>query len=108
MEKIVAVTFDIADQCCKMYNALEWHNFIADTREYCEAEDADLTLEELFDSYYGDEFWFEVAPYAKNVYQVAFDLRSEEFVICDSDTECEFVMAMAEDAGDEDEIFWAE
>jgi len=108
MEKIIAVTFDIADQKCKMYNALEWHNFIADTREYCEAEDADLTLEELFDSYYGDEFWFEVAPYAKNVYQVAFDLRSEEFVICDSDTECEFVMAMAEDAGDEDEIFWAE
>ena len=108
MEKIVAVTFDIADQCCKMYNALEWHNFIADTREYCEAEDADLTLEELFDSYYGDEFWFEVAPYAKNVYQVAFDLRSEEFVICDSDTEVDFVMEMAADAGDEDEIFWAE
>jgi len=108
MEKIIAVTFDIADQKCKMYNALEWHNFIADTREYCEAEDADLTLEELFDSYYGDEFWFEVAPYAKNVYQVAFDLRSEEFVICDSDTEVDFVMEMAADAGDEDEIFWAE
>ena len=34
MEKIIAVTFDIADQKCKMYNALEWHNFIADTREY--------------------------------------------------------------------------
>ena len=108
MEKIIAVTFDIADQKCKMYNALEWHNFIADTREYCEAEDADLTLEELFDSYYGDEFWFEVAPYAKNVYQAAFDLRSEEFVICDSDTEVDFVMEMAADAGDEDEIFWAE
>ena len=108
MEKIIAVTFDIADQKCKMYNALEWHNFIADTREYCEAEDADLTLEELFDSYYGDEFWFEVAPYAKNVYQVAFDLRSEEFVICDSDTEVNFVMEMARDSGDEDEIFWAE
>lgn len=108
MEKIIAVTFDIADQKCKMYNALEWHNFIADTREYCEAEDADLTLEELFDSYYGDEFWFEVAPYAKNVYQIAFDLRSEEFVICDSDTEVDFVMEMARDSGDEDEIFWAE
>ena len=108
MEKIIAVTFDIADQKCKLYNALEWHNFIADTREYCEAEDADLTLEELFDSYYGDEFWFEVAPYAKNVYQVAFDLRSEEFVICDSDTEVNFVMEMARDSGDEDEIFWAE
>ena len=108
MEKIIAVTFDIADQKCKMYNALEWHNFIADTREYCEAEDADLTLEELFDSYYGDEFWFEVAPYAKNVYQIAFDLRSEEFVICDSDTEVDFVMEMARDSGDEEEIFWAE
>ncbi len=34
MEKIIAATFDIADQKCKMYNALEWHNFIADTREY--------------------------------------------------------------------------
>ena len=110
MNQIIAVTFDIADQQCKMYNALEWHNFIADTREYLAdgGEPADLTLEELFDGYYGDEFWFEVAPYTKNVYQVAFDLRSEEFVICDSDAECEAVMAMAEDAGDEDEIFWAE
>ena len=106
MNQIIAVTFDIADQKCKMYNALEWHNFIADTRE--QAEDASAELEDLFDEVYGDEFWFEVAPYAKNVYQVAFDLRSEEFVICESDTECEFVMAMAEDAGDEDEIFWAE
>ena len=44
MNQIIAVTFDIADQQCKMYNALEWHNFIADTRENCEAEDADLTL----------------------------------------------------------------
>jgi hypothetical protein len=106
MEKIIAVTFDIADQKCKMYNPLEWHNFIADARE--QSEDPSASLEDLFDELYGDEFWFEVAPYAKNVYQVAFDLRSEEFVICDSDTECEFVMAMAEDAGDEDEIFWAE
>jgi len=106
MEKIIAVTFDISDQKCKMYNALEWHNFIADARE--QSEDPGASLEDLFDELYGDEFWFEVAPYAKNVYQVAFDLRSEEFVICDSDTECEFVMAMAEDAGDEDEIFWAE
>ena len=106
MEKIIAVTFDIADQKCKMYNALEWHNFIADTREQC--PNAPAGLEELFDYAYGDEFWFEVAPYAKSVYQIAFDLRSEEFVICESDTECEFVMAMAEDSGEEDEIFWAE
>lgn len=106
MEKIIAATFDIADQKCKMYNPLEWHNFIADTREQC--PNAPAGLEELFDYAYGDEFWFEVAPYAKSVYQIAFDLRSEEFIICDSDTECEFVMAMAEDAGDEDEIFWAE
>ena len=106
MEKIIAVTFDISDQKCKMYNALEWHNFIADARE--QSEDPSASLEDLFDELYGDEFWFEVAPYAKNVYQVAFDLRSEEFVICDSDTECEFVMEMAADAGDEDEIFWAE
>ena len=106
MEKIIAVTFDIADQKCKMYNALEWHNFIADARE--QSEDPSASLEDLFDELYGDEFWFEVAPYAKNVYQVAFDLRSEEFVICDSDTEVDFVMEMAADAGDEDEIFWAE
>ena len=107
MEKIVAVTFDIADQQCVAYNALEWHNFIADTRENCEAEDADLTLEELFDSYYGDEFWFEVAPYSKGVYDVAFDLQSESFIICDSDTEVDFIMEMAADAGSEEEIFWA-
>jgi hypothetical protein len=93
-----------------MYNALEWHNFIADTRAQAQAatRPAAGTLEELFDEVYGDEFWFEVAPYAKNVYQVAFDLRSEEFVICDSDTEVDFVMEMAADSGDEDEIFWAD
>ena len=107
MEKIIAATFDIADQKCKMYNALEWHNFIADTREYLAdgGEPADLTLEELFDEYYGDEFWFELLAGA---YSVAFDLRSEEFIVCDSDNEVDFVMEMAADAGDEDEIFWAE
>jgi len=106
MEKIIAVTFDIADQKCKMYNALEWHNFIADTREEC--PNAPAGLEELFDYAYGDEFWFEVAPKAFVLYDVAFDLRSEEFVLCHSDADCEAVMAMAADAGDEDEIFWAE
>ena len=106
MEKIIAVTFDISDQKCKMYNALEWHNFIADTREQC--PNAPAGLEELFDYAYGDEFWFEVIPNPFAIYQVAFDLRSEEFVLCQSDTECEFVMEMVADAGDEDEIFWAE
>ena len=110
MKKIIAATFDISDQKCKMYNALEWHNFIADTREQAQAatRPAAGTLEELFDEVYGDEFWFEIAPYAKNVYQVAFDLRSEEFVICEDDNEVDFIMEMAADAGDEDEIFWAE
>ena len=114
MEKIVAVTFDLADQCCKMYNALEWHNFIADTREYlqqgCLVEDAasDYTLDELLDEYYGDEFWFEVIPNPFAVYQVGFDLRTEEFVLCQSDSECEFVQSMLEDSGDEEEFFWAE
>jgi len=109
MEKIVAVTFDIADQRCKMYNALEWHNFLADTRERASkaSRPAKGTLEDLFDEMYGDEFWFELAPYSKNVYAVAFDLQSEEFVICDSDTEVDFVMEMAQDAGSEEEIFWA-
>jgi hypothetical protein len=106
MEKIIAATFDIADQKCKMYNALEWHNFIADARE--ESEDPSASLEDLFDELYGDEFWFEVLADNKLAYSVAFDLRSEEFVICDSDTEVDFVMEMAADAGDEEEIFWAE
>lgn len=106
MEKIIAVTFDIADQKCKMYNALEWHNFLADTRE--QADDPSAELEDLFDEMYGDEFWFELAPYPKAVYQVAFDLRCEEFIICDSDTEVEFVMEMAAESGDDEEIFWAE
>ena len=110
MEKIIAVTFDIADQKCKMYNALEWHNFIADTREQAQAatRPAAGTLEELFDEVYGDEFWFEISPDPKAVYQIAFDLRSEEFIVCHSDADCEAVMAIAEDAGDEEEIFWAE
>ena len=106
MEKIIAVTFDIADQKCKMYNALEWHNFIADTREEC--PNAPAGLEELFDYAYGDEFWFEVAPEPFVLYDVAFDLRSEEFVLCQSDTDIEFIMEMARDSGDEEEIFWAE
>jgi len=106
MEKIIAATFDIADQKCKMYNALEWHNFIADTREEC--PNAPAGLEELFDYAYGDEFWFEVSPDPKAVYQIAFDLRSEEFVVCHSDADCEAVMEMAAEAGDEEEIFWAE
>ena len=107
MDKIIAVTFDIADQKCKMHNALEWHNFIADTREQAQAatRPAAGTLEELFDEVYGDEFWFELLAGA---YSVAFDLRSEEFVVCDSDNEVDFVMEMAADAGDEDEIFWAD
>ena len=110
MEKIVAVTFDIADQKCKMYNALEWHNFLADTREQAQAatRPAAGTLDDLFDEIYGDEFWYEIVPNPFAVYQVAFDLRSEEFVVCNSDAECEAVMAMAEEAGDEEEIFWAE
>jgi len=108
MEKIVAVTFDIADQCCKMYNALEWHNFIADTRENCEAEDRDLTLDELFDEYYGDEFWYEVAPKAFQLYDVAFHLPTERFILCHSDHDCEALVAWAEDIGDPEDIFWAE
>ena len=106
MEKIIAVTFDIADQKCKMYNALEWHNFIADARE--QSEDPSASLEDLFDELYGDEFWFEVIPNPFAIYQLAFDLRSETFVACRSDAECEAVMALVEEAGDEDEIFWAE
>jgi hypothetical protein len=106
MEKIIAVTFDIADQKCKMYNALEWHNFIADARE--ESEDPSASLEDLFDELYGDEFWFGVAPKPFVVYDIAFDLRSEEFVLCHNDTDIEFIMEMARDSGDEDEIFWAE
>ena len=105
MNQIIAATFDIADQKCVTYNALEWHNFIADTRE--QAEDPTASLEDLFDEVYGDEFWFEVLDDSKLAYAVAFDLQSEEFVVCNSDTEVEFVMEMAQDAGSEEEIFWA-
>ena len=108
MNQIIAATFDIADQQCKMYNALEWHNFIADTRESFQEAPSDLPLDELFEECYGDEFWYEVVPNPFAIYQVAFDLRSEEFIVCHSDADCETVMAMAEDTGDEDEIFWAE
>ena len=106
MNQIIAVTFDIADQKCIMYNALEWHNFIADTREEC--PNAPAGLEELFDYAYGDEFWFEVIPNPFAIYQVGFDLRTEEFVLCQNDSECEFVQSMLEDSGDEEEFFWAE
>lgn len=110
MEKIIAVTFDIADQKCKMYNALEWHNFLADTREFVsnDWDDDVLCLEDLFDLAYGDEFWFELAPFQKELYAVAFDLQSESFVICSSDAECEMYWEMAQAAGSEEEIFWAE
>ena len=114
MEKIIAATFDIADQKCKMYNALEWHNFIADTREQaqqgCLEDDAaaSLPLDELFDYVYGDEFWFEVIPNPFAVYQIAFDLRSETFVHCKSDNECEMYWEMAQASRCQDEVFWAE
>ena len=110
MDRIIAVTFDMADQKCKMYNALEWHNFIADSMELASeyGEEAPAELEELFEECYGDEFWFETVPSPFAVYDVAFDLRSEEFVICGDDNEIEFVMEMARDSGDEDEIFWSE
>ena len=110
MEKIVAVTFDIADQQCKMYNALEWHNFIADTRELASeyGEEAPASLEELFEWAYGDEFWFEVIPNPFVVYAVAFDLTSEEFVLARSERDVEFYNEMAEDGDYLEEIFWAE
>ena len=107
MEKIIAATFDIADQKCKMYNALEWHNFIADTRE--QSDNPDASLEDLFDEVYGDEFWWEANEWSqKLVYAIAFDLRSESFVVCNSDNQCEMVMEMAWATGCQDEIFWAE
>ena len=114
MDKIVAATFDISEQKCVTYNAMEWHNFIADTREmlleevnYPE-EGLEDSLEELFDYAYGDEFWFEVLADNKLAYSVAFDLRSEEFIICADDDEVGFVQVMLADSGDEDEVFWNE
>jgi hypothetical protein len=103
MDKIVAVTFDISDQQCVAYNVLEWHNFIADTRENCESED--LTLDELFDEYYGDEFWFELID--EPVFAVAFDLTSEKFVLAKSGSQVEFYNEMAEDGDYAEEVFWA-
>ena len=109
MEKIVAVTFDIAEQECITYSALEWHNFIADTREQASeyGEEAPVSLENLFDEVRGDEFWFDVAPTSKAIYNVAFDLRSEEFVYCANPRQVEFYMEMAEEDENSDEVFWA-
>ena len=114
MDKIIAATFDIADQKCITYNALEWHNFIADTRHMlqqgCLVENAaaEYPLDELFDEAYGDEFWFEILADNKLAYSVAFDLISEEFIVCSDDNECEFVMEMAWASDRQEEIFWAE
>ena len=112
MEKILAVTFDLADGRCKMYNALEWDKFIAHTRmrvpEYIDEGRIEWWLHELFHEVYGRRFWFKVAPEPFIVYDIAFDLRSKEFVLCHSDADCEAVMAMAADTGNEDGIFWAE
>ena len=107
MEKIIAATFDIAYQKCKMYNALEWHNFISDTRERC--DDPSVSLEDMFEEIYGDEFWFEANDWSqKLVYAIAFDLVSEEFVVCSDDNEVDFVMEMAWASDRQDEIFWAD
>ena len=110
MNQIIAATFDIADQKCKTYNALEWHNFIADTRERAETatRPAADTLEELFDKVYGDEFWFEIIPNPFAPYAVAFDLTSEEFVLASSPRDVEFYNEMAEDGDYAEEVFWAE
>lgn len=105
MEKIVAVTFDIAEQECVTYNALEWHNFIADARE--EIQEPSVSLEDLFDELYGDEFWFDVPPTSKAIYNVAFNLASEEFVYCENPRQVEFYMEMAEDGDYDEEVFWA-
>ena len=105
MKQIIAATFDIADQKCKMYNALEWHNFIADTRE--QAEDPSASLEDLFDECYGDEFWFDVPSASMAIYNVAFNLASEEFIYCEDPRQVEFYMEMAEDGDCSEEVFWA-
>lgn len=104
--EIKYVTFDIADQEVKCWDAYAWHNFIADTRQMLETE-VDYGLEELFDYAYGDEFWFEEAPRDKTIYAIGFDLRSEEFIFAGSERDVEFYNEMAIDSGDEDEVFWA-
>ena len=109
MDKIIAVSFDIADQVVKTYNALEWHNFIADTRELVtdDWDDEVLSLDDLFDTAYGDEFWYEECPKAFELYDVAFYLPTERFILCHNDADCEAVVAWAEDIGDPEDIFWA-
>lgn len=104
MEKIVAVTFDVADQKCTTYNGMEWHNFIADARE--EVQEPTASLEDLFDELFGDEFWFELVD--RSFYAVAFDLCSEEFVICENERQVDSYNAMAEDGEYTEEVFWAE
>lgn len=111
MAKTIAVSFDIADQVVKRYDAIEWHNFVADHREYLSDEwgPSDQTLEELFEEYYGEEFFFEVLDENKKFpYAVAFDLERAEFIICADDNEVDFIMTMAEENDYAEEIVWCE
>ena len=113
MAKTIAATFDIADQVVKTYDAYEWHNFIADTREnLCpDWDDEVLSLDDLFDTAYGDEFWYELADSMRGdsfpVYAVGFDLCSEEFIWARSERDVEFYNEMALDGDYAEEVFWA-
>ena len=102
--------FDIADQKVTCMDAYAWHNFIADARQYQAdgGEPADLTLDELFDEVFGDEFWYEEAPRDRTIYAVGFDLCSEEFIWARSERDVEFYIEMAEDGDYAEEVFWAE
>lgn len=108
--EIKYATFDIADQEIKVWDAYSWHNFIADTREnLCpDWDDEVLSLDDLFETAYGDEFWYEEAPRDKTIYAIGFDLCSEEFIFAGSERDVEFYNEMALDGDYAEEVFWCE
>lgn len=60
------ISFDLADQEFKFYTKIEWHNLITEVVAglvWERGEDVDeLNLHELFEAYFGDEFFWSELP----------------------------------------------
>jgi hypothetical protein len=108
--RILYASFDIADQVCKMYTSDEWTAFLQETKQQlCDDwDDEVLSEDDLLETAYGDEFWWARLPGTKEVYAVAFDIRTEEFTVCSGDMECEMYWEVIQAEGAEEEVFWAE
>ncbi|MEK9894874.1 MAG: hypothetical protein VW518_00425 [Burkholderiaceae bacterium] len=116
MSKIIAVSFNIAEQEVMLHTAEEWKEKIAEARDLAidgfesgwnctdpaEAVDC-MDLDTVFEYAFGDEFWYEVFEEPKyGIYAVAFDLQTETFITCYDDQLVEAIC----DSGRDDEIFW--